>query len=81
VKYSFRCGQTPVRVREGALSRTQEEHGAVVHAVCAVQLVEGAQQTDGGAGMSASASRGKVLQGLKSNQMGARNGVTLKDFA
>ena len=31
--------------------------------------------------MSASASRGKALQGLKSNQMGARNGVTLKDFA
>jgi hypothetical protein len=29
--------------------------------------------------MSASASRGKALQGLKSNQMGAGNGVALKE--
>jgi hypothetical protein len=29
--------------------------------------------------MSAPASPGKALQGLKSNQMGARKGVTLKE--
>jgi len=41
--------------------------------------VDGARQTDGGAGMSAPASRGKALLGLKSSQMGSGNGVALKE--
>ena len=47
--------QTPVWTCQGELQGLEEEHGAVAHAVCVEQFVDGARQTDGAAGMSASA--------------------------
>ena len=44
--------QTPVRFREGALRRTQEEHVATIYLVRVVQFVDGAGQVDGPAGIS-----------------------------
>ena len=54
---SLPSDQAPVRARQGALPRVEEEHRAVAHAVCAVQPVDGAAQFDGSAGMSAPANR------------------------
>ena len=47
--------QAPVRIHQGALPGVEEKHVADQDAVCVVQLVDGASQIDGGAGMSASA--------------------------
>ena len=47
--------QAPVRLHQGALSRSGEEHGADRHAVRAVEPVDGATAVDGVAGMSAPA--------------------------
>ena len=47
--------QAAVRVHQGEVPRTGEEHGATRHAVHAEQPVDDAQAIDGSAGMSASA--------------------------
>ena len=41
--------KAPVRACEGALPRAQEEYGAALHVVCAVQFVDGARPIDGSA--------------------------------
>ena len=49
----FWSDQTPVWTCQSALQGIEEEYGAVAHAVCVEQFVDGARQTDGAAGMSA----------------------------
>ena len=58
--------QAPVRICEGALSGPEEEHGTDHHAVCAVQLMDGAQQIDAGTGVSASENGVRALNSEKS---------------
>ena len=58
--------QAPIRLHQGALSGNEEEHGAVDHAVCAVQHLD--DQTGAcakGAGMSASANSQRAVNGIK----------------
>ncbi len=45
--------QAPVWLYQGALPGAEEEYLAAQNAVCAVQLVDGSAQADGGQGMSA----------------------------
>jgi uncharacterized protein involved in type VI secretion and phage assembly len=52
--------QAPVQLRQGTLSGIEEEHGPTGHTVCAFQLMDGAEQIMGGAGISAPANRQKA---------------------
>ena len=67
--------QAAVRVHEGALPRTCEEHGATRHAVRAEQPVDGAQDTDGSAGMSAPAQGARRLRGARNARPGPARGT------
>jgi len=63
------------------LSRTEEERRITVHAVCPVQLVDGAQETDGSWGMSAPANRAKALQRAKPAQQVSENDIISGNFS
>src|SRR3990167_2518327 len=65
--------QAPIWICEGSLSRPEEKHGAALHAVCAIQPVDGAGQTDGSAGMNAPENRAIALQRAKRAQEGNKN--------
>ena len=65
VEHPFRVIEAPVRICQSALSRFEEKHGAALHAVCAVQFVDGAQQVDGSRGMSAPEIRARALYRAK----------------
>jgi transposase, IS5 family len=81
VEHPFRGDQAPIRIYESALSRLEEKHRPTRHIVCAIEFVDGAQQTDGSAGMSASESRGNGLHGPENSPMGRKNSATLKGCA
>ncbi len=49
--------------------------------VCTLEFMDGARQTDGSAGMSASETRGNAPQGLKNSPMGARNGAAFESLS
>jgi hypothetical protein len=57
--------QAPVWSHQSALPGFEEEHPAVDDPVCAVQLMNVAQQIDAGAGMSALANRQKAQKMAK----------------
>ena len=80
VEHPFRVikrqfGFVKVRYRGGYSGRPwlEEEHGAALHTVCAVQPVDGARQIDGGRGMSAPESAAIALQREKKAQEGRKN--------
>jgi IS5 family transposase len=57
-KVEHPCRQAPIRIRQGALSRVEEEHGTTHDAVRFVEYLDGQRQTfAGSAGMSASENR------------------------
>ena len=69
-------GQAPVRTYQGAFSGTEKEYGAIHHAVCAVQYLDGSTYSLAeGAGMSASANSQRAAKELKNDWSRPRTGV------
>ena len=65
--------KAPMWICESTLPRIEEEHRATGHPVCAVELVDGAWQADGGTGMSAPKTRGKALQSVTTAPLCSEN--------
>lgn len=47
VEQLFRIIQTPIRIDQDSLPWPQQDHGAALHIVCTVQLMDRAEHTDG----------------------------------
>ena len=65
VEHPFRVIKCQFGFTKSALQRAGQEHGAVDHAVCPEQSVDGAPTTDGTAGMSAPAVRASAHHSMK----------------
>jgi IS5 family transposase len=65
--------QAPVRLCQSALPGLEEEHGTTHHAICPVQLVDGAGQIDESTHMSAPENRARARQGAQKAQDGSKN--------
>lgn len=68
VRTSLPCSQASVGPRQGALSRSGQEHRAVAHAECVGQSLDGAEQTTGGHGM-------RVLAEHRIGEAGCQSGA------
>ena len=77
VEHPFRVikrqfGYTKVRTLQGF----EEEHRPAHHAVCAIQSVDGAAQTDGATGMSAPGDRQNGLNHTKNAKSSVENRIS-----
>jgi hypothetical protein len=73
--------QAPVWIYEGSLPLAEEEHRPTRHTVCAVQSLDGAQQTDGSAGMSTPESRASAPLSARGGRTNRRNGQLAWDLS
>jgi hypothetical protein len=65
--------QALVRIYKGLLSRLEEKQGTALHAVCAVQSVDGAREIDGVRRMNVPENRAMALQGVQKTLVGCEN--------